>query len=156
MTIEELREQLLMAPKNGLSRITADDRTAMELFAKEYMAFIDTCKTEREATAWTVAEAQKQGFKPFTPGMAIAAGDKIYFNNRDKSIILAVVGSESLAKGANICAAHIDSPRIDVKPNPVSVHSGAHCAPDPGNLAMMPIIRLSLVNSNQYQLGNSN
>ena len=119
MTIEELREQLLMAPKNGLSRITADDRTAMELFAKEYMAFIDTCKTEREATAWTVAEAQKQGFKPFTPGMAIAAGDKIYFNNRDKSIILAVVGSESLAKGANICAAHIDSPRIDVKPNPL-------------------------------------
>ena len=57
MTNEELREQLLMAPKNGFSRITPEDRANMEVFAKDYMAFIDACKTEREATAWAVAEA---------------------------------------------------------------------------------------------------
>ena len=119
MTTEELRESLFMAPKNGFTRITSEQRSDMEAFAKAYMAFIDACKTEREATAWTVAEAEKHGFKPFVPGMDAKPGDKIYYNNRDKSIVLAVIGTESLAKGANICAAHIDSPRIDVKPNPL-------------------------------------
>ena len=119
MTTDELRESLFMAPKNGFTRITPEQRSEIETFAKAYMGFIDACKTEREATAWTVAEAEKHGFKPFTPGMDAKPGDKIYFNNRDKSIILAVIGTESLAKGANICAAHVDSPRIDVKPNPL-------------------------------------
>ena len=119
MTTDELRESLFMTPKNGFARITADQRTEMETFAKGYMAFIDACKTEREATAWTVLEAEKRGYKPFLPGMAIQPGDKIYYNNRDKSVILAVIGTESLEKGVNICAAHVDSPRIDVKPNPL-------------------------------------
>ena len=119
MTTDELRESLFMAPKNGYARISTEQRAEMERFAKEYMAFIDACKTEREATAWTVAEAEKHGFKPFTPGMDANPGDKIYLNNRDKSMILAVIGTESLEKGANICAAHVDSPRIDVKPNPL-------------------------------------
>ncbi|MBQ3192118.1 MAG: aminopeptidase [Oscillospiraceae bacterium] len=119
MTTEELRESLLMAPKNGYTRITPEQRAEMESYAKRYMAFMDACKTEREATAWTVREAEARGFKPFTPGMTLNAGDKVYYNNRDKSIALAVIGSESLAKGANICAAHVDSPRIDLKPNPL-------------------------------------
>ena len=51
--------------------------------------------------------------------MSVQPGDKVFFNNRGKSIILAVIGSESLAHGANICAAHVDSPRMDVKPNPL-------------------------------------
>ena len=91
----------------------------MEAYCKRYAAFLDTCKTEREATTWTVATAKDHGFKELVPGMAVKPGDKVYFNNRDKSIILAVVGSESLAKGANICAAHVDSPRMDLKPNPL-------------------------------------
>ena len=119
MTTDELREQLLAAPKNGYTRISAEDREAMNAYCARYMAFMDACKTEREATAWAVAEAEKRGFKPFTPGMTIAAGDKIYYNNRDKSIALAVIGTETLDKGANICAAHVDSPRMDVKPNPL-------------------------------------
>ena len=119
MTTEELRESLLAAPKNGYARITREDREEMENYCKRYMAFIDACKTEREATAWAVKEAEKNGFKPFVPGMAANPGDKIYLNNRDKSIILAVIGTESLANGANICAAHTDSPRMDLKPNPL-------------------------------------
>ena len=119
MTIDELRESLLAAPKNGYARISAGKRAEMEDYCKRYMAFMDACKTEREATAWTAAAAESHGFKPLTPGMEAKPGDKIYLNNRDKSIILAVVGTESLAKGANICAAHVDSPRMDLKPNPL-------------------------------------
>ena len=119
MTTEELREHLMAANKNGYTRITAQQREEMEGYCKRYMAFMDACKTEREATAWAVAEAEKQGFRPFTPGMAAKPGDKIYLNNRGKSIMLAVIGSESLRMGANICAAHVDSPRMDLKPNPL-------------------------------------
>ena len=119
MTTEELREQLLAAPKNGYARITAEDRAEMEAYCKRYMAFMDECKTEREATAWAIREAEKNGFKPFTPGMDAKPGDKIYYNNRDKAFALAVIGTESLAQGANICAAHVDSPRMDLKPNPL-------------------------------------
>ena len=119
MTVDELRESLVFAPKNGFARITPEQRAEMEAYAKRYMAFMDAAKTEREATAWTVAEAEKNGFKPFVPGMEVKAGDKIYYNNRDKAIALAVIGEESLANGANICAAHVDSPRMDLKPNPL-------------------------------------
>ncbi len=119
MTNEELREALLHAPKNGYTRLSAEQRPEIEDYCKRYMAFMDACKTEREATAWAVREAEKRGFKPFTPGMNVSAGDKIYYNNRGKAIALAVIGTESLAKGANICAAHVDSPRMDLKPNPL-------------------------------------
>lgn len=119
MTTEELRESLLMAPKNGYARLSPEDRPEMESYCRQYMAFMNACKTEREATAWAVNEAEKHGFKPFTPGMAAKPGDKIYYNNRNKSIALAVIGTQSLSEGANICAAHVDSPRLDLKPNPL-------------------------------------
>ena len=119
MTTEELRESLLRAPKNGYARITDEERADMESYCKRYMAFMDACKTEREATAWAVCEAEKLGYKPFVPGMDAKPGDKIYYNNRKKAIALAVIGTESLEKGANICAAHVDSPRMDLKPNPL-------------------------------------
>ena len=119
MTTEELRESLLMTPKNGYTALTTEERQAMNDYCKRYMAFMDQCKTEREATAWAICEAEKLGYKPFVPGMAISAGDKIYYDCRGKAIALAVIGTESLAAGANICAAHVDSPRLDLKPNPL-------------------------------------
>ena len=117
--MENAKEALLFAPKNGYTTLTAEQRAEMESYCKRYSAFMDACKTEREATAWAVSTAKDNGFKEMVPGMAIAPGDKVFFNNRGKSIILAVIGSESLANGANICAAHVDSPRMDVKPNPL-------------------------------------
>ena len=119
MTNEELKNNLLMAPKNGYTTLTADQRAEMEAYCKRYMAFMDQCKTEREATTWAAAEAEKRGFVPAVPGMEVKPGDKIYMNNRGKSIMLAVIGSEPLNKGSNICAAHTDSPRADLKPNPL-------------------------------------
>ena len=64
MTTEELREALLMAPKNGYDLITEEQRAEMNAYAKGYMAFMDACKTERESTAWAMAEAEKRGFVP--------------------------------------------------------------------------------------------
>ena len=119
MTNEELRDSLLMAPKNGYARLTAEQRVEMEDYCKRYSAFMDACKTEREATTWTVEEAEKRGFKALVPGMELKPGDKVYRNNRGKSIMLAVIGEKSLSEGSNICAAHVDSPRIDIKPNPL-------------------------------------
>ena len=119
MTNDELREALLAAPKNGYTRLTPEQRAEMEAYCKRYAAFMDACKTEREATAWAVAKAEEAGFKPFVPGMDAKPGDRIYYNNRDKAIALAVIGKASLAQGANICAAHVDSPRMDLKPNPL-------------------------------------
>jgi len=119
MTNEELRESLLASPKNGFLGLSEEQRKEMNDYCAGYAAFMDASKTEREATAWAVAEAEKRGFKPFDPHMQAKPGDKIYLNNRDKSIILAVIGTEPLSKGANICAAHVDSPRLDLKPNPL-------------------------------------
>ena len=119
MNLDELKSGLLAEHKNGYTRINASERAAMEDYCSRYMDFLSTCKMEREATAWAVAEAEKHGFKAFVPGMALAAGDKVYYNNRGKSICLAVMGTETLDKGAMICAAHVDSPRMDLKPNPL-------------------------------------
>jgi len=119
MTTDQLRENLLAAPKNGYQGMTDAQKADMEQYCKRYAAFMDACKTEREATIWAVAEAEKNGFREFKAGMTVKTGDKLYCNNRGKSIILAVVGKQPLSAGANICAAHVDSPRMDVKPNPL-------------------------------------
>ncbi len=119
MNTEELRDVLLNADKNGYTRITAQQRGEMEAYCKRYMAFMDAAKTEREATAWAVEAAEARGFVEMKPGMSVKPGDKVYLNNRDKSILLAVVGRKPLSEGANICAAHVDSPRMDLKPNPL-------------------------------------
>ena len=65
MTTEELRESLLAAPKNGFTRITPEQKAEMNAYAKRYMAFMDACKTEREATAWAIAEAEKFQARPW-------------------------------------------------------------------------------------------
>ena len=124
MTNDELREKVLYAPKNGYETLDLQQREEMNDYCKRYAAFLDDCKTEREAVTWVVREAEQNGFKPFDTCAEAKPGDKIYFNNRNKSIILAVIGTESLAAGANICAAHVDSPRLDLKPNPLYEDGG--------------------------------
>ncbi len=116
---EALRKELLSSPKNGYDRISDADLAAMEPYCKEYMEFISTCKIEREAVDFTIAEAERHGFKPLVPGMELKPGDRVYGNGHGKSVIFAVIGSEPLDKGTHICAAHIDSPRLDLKPNPL-------------------------------------
>ena len=124
MTIEELKDSLLAAPKNGYARLTPQERGEMESLAKGYAAFIDACKTEREAVAWSVEVLKNHGYVELVPGMTLNPGDKVYRNIHNKALMAAVIGTESMNAGARICAAHVDSPRIDIKPNPLYEDSG--------------------------------
>ena len=88
-------------------------------YCEGYKSFLTTAKTEREATAYAVGLAKKAGFTEFKSGKKYKSGEKVYLDNRGKSVILAVIGKKSLAEGTRIAAAHIDSPRLDLKPHPL-------------------------------------
>ncbi len=117
--VKELREKLFYEKKNGL--LKADDAIldSMQTYCEGYKAYLDAAKTEREAVATAIAMAQEKGFVPFVIGKKYNAGDKVYFNNRGKTVAFAVIGKEAADKGINITAAHVDSPRLDLKPNPL-------------------------------------
>ncbi|MDP4143098.1 MAG: aminopeptidase [Bacillota bacterium] len=91
--------------------------------SKRYIDFISKCKTERECVKECIAQAEKQGFKDLQAildkGGKLKAGDKVYANNMDKALALFVIGSDKLEKGMRILGAHIDSPRLDLKQNPL-------------------------------------
>ena len=114
-----LKEQLFMDRKHAGLIMSESEIAACDDFCESYKNFLDNAKTEREAVTTTIILAEEEGFKEYKPGMALKAGDKIYYNNRGKAIILAVIGSEPIEKGVHLAAAHIDSPRIDLKQNPL-------------------------------------
>ena len=114
-----LKEKLLSSRKNGFDRVDAAELEQMESYCRDYMAFLNAGKTERLCAAETVRLAERAGYKPLTRGQALRAGDKVYVCNRGKSVLLAHIGSKPIAEGAQITAAHIDSPRLDLKPNPL-------------------------------------
>ena len=93
-------------------------------FGKDYIDFMSLSKTERETVANSIEIAEKAGFKDLNTVSELKVGDKVYFNNRGKSLFLFVVGKEDLAKGLNILGAHVDSPRLDLKQHPLYEDSG--------------------------------
>ncbi|HBH95566.1 MAG TPA: aminopeptidase, partial [Ruminococcaceae bacterium] len=116
---KELKEKLFMEKKNsGLIMTDAEMKTA-DKFNEGYKNYLDCGKTEREAANAAVEIAKKAGFTEFKAGKKYKAGDKVYCNNRGKAVIFAVFGKEDIEKGVNILAAHIDSPRLDLKQNPL-------------------------------------
>ena len=116
---EQLRRALAYEKKNGYDRLQPGELEAMEAYCAGYKQFLDAGKTERECVDRTIALAEAAGFRPYTRGMDLKPGDKVYEVNRGKAIMLAVMGRKSLAEGVNIGAAHIDSPRLDLKQNPL-------------------------------------
>ena len=116
-------ENLMYAPKNGFDRLTDRDREEMEGYCRRYMDFMDRAKTEREAVTETIRIAEEHGFREFQAGMELQPGDRVYANNRGKAILFAVIGREPLSEGCHITAAHADSPRLDLKPNPLHEES---------------------------------
>lgn len=114
----ELRELLL---KKNDEKAKTDSKTlaAAQELCEDYKSFLDASKTEREAVKETVRRAEAEGFTAFERGRDYPAGSKIYYVNRGKAIILAVIGQQKADKGVLISAAHIDSPRLDLKPNPL-------------------------------------
>ena len=117
--MSEIREKLFYSPKNAYTAIDAHTKRAIGQFAEDYKLFLDRSKTERDCVMVVTELAEARGFVPYMRGMELSPGDRVYTVNRNKSIILAVIGKQPLSEGANILAAHIDSPRLDLKPLPL-------------------------------------
>lgn len=118
-SVDELKNTLFYNPVNAAAECKENIIAAADAFAEGYKSFLDNAKTEREAVAVIISKAESLGFSAFESGKKYAAGDKIYFNNRGKAVILAVIGTKSVSEGVKIAAAHIDSPRLDLKPCPL-------------------------------------
>jgi aspartyl aminopeptidase len=116
---KRLKEKLMLRRGNGAASVSAGVLEASDDYCQAYMHFLDQGKTERECVRYAVAQAANSGFDLFDPDRAYSPGDKIYVNNRDKAAALAIVGKKSLREGIRIVAAHIDSPRLDLKPCPL-------------------------------------
>lgn len=117
--VTELKEKLFYKPKHVSEVISEDEQKKADDFCEEYKSFLDVSKIEREAVIYFENKAKKFGFSEYDRDKKYSAGDKVYVNNRGKSIMLAVIGKKSIKDGARISAAHIDSPRLDLKPNPL-------------------------------------
>ena len=112
-----------MEKKNAWEKYPEGKREEVYAFGERYKAFISSCKTERECVSEMIAQAREAGFEDLKAvlesGRKIQAGDKLYADNMGKALALFVIGRQPLEKGMNILGAHIDSPRIDVKQNPL-------------------------------------
>ncbi len=117
--VNELKKSLFSERKNAASTLCDEDIRKADNFCEDYKKFLNAAKTEREACAYAAKLAKENGFVEYKKGDSLKSGDKIYFVNRNKAIILAVIGTQDISCGINLCAAHIDSPRLDLKQNPL-------------------------------------
>ena len=112
-----------MERKNAWKDYDKKELKALEKLCKEYRKFLDTGKTERECVKTIVAMAKETGYKDLAAitkeGKSLKAGDKVYAVNMKKAVALFQIGKKPVAEGLNILGAHIDSPRMDVKQNPL-------------------------------------
>ena len=104
---------------NGWKTITVEKKENLFKFCDEYMNFLNKAKTERESAKYIVDFLEKNGFSNIDTVEKLNGGDKVYLNNKGKSIYAAVIGDNSITDGINFIGSHIDSPRLDLKPNPL-------------------------------------
>ena len=121
---ENLQEKLINKKENGWETIDEETKKKIFEFAQGYMNFLNKAKTEREFVKETIKLARENGYKDIMEYEKLQSGDKIYFINRDKSMYLAIIGTENIENGLHIIGSHIDSPRLDLKPNPLHEDSG--------------------------------
>ena len=114
-----LREQLLNQKKNGWDKVDEATEQAIFDYCEGYKVYLDRGKTERTCVDYTVELIEAAGFVPLERGMELEPGMKVYRVNRGRGINLAVIGSAPLDQGVSIVAAHIDAPRLDLKPTPL-------------------------------------
>ena len=114
-----LKEMLINKKENGW--LSVDDETKKRIFdfSQNYMDFLNHAKTEREFVQESIKLARANGFRDIMEFNSLKPGDKVYFINRDKSMYLALIGTEDIENGIHIIGSHIDSPRLDLKPNPL-------------------------------------
>ncbi len=122
--MEELKEKLFNKKKVGWENIETRQKEEIFNFCKGYMDFLNKAKTEREFIKQSKKVASENGFKDISEFNELKPGDKVYFINRDKSMYLAVIGQEKMENGLHIIGSHVDSPRLDLKPNPLYEDGG--------------------------------
>ena len=114
--------------KNGWKEMSPEVQKEAMAFCDDYIRFLNDAKTERESVSVMVAMLKDNGFYDFSAsiseGKMVKPGDKIYWINRDKALIAAVVGNQDPTYGMNMVGAHIDAPRLDFKPNPLCEDGG--------------------------------
>jgi len=121
---ENLKDKLLNKKETGWKNLDTREKEAIFSFSNGYIKFLNTSKTEREAVHTAKDIAESNGFRDISTFDTLNPGDKVYFVNRDKSMYLAIIGTDKLENGLQIVGAHIDSPRLDLKPNPVYEDGG--------------------------------
>lgn len=119
MELNDIKKDLFYEPKHAMEIVDDAVVKAADDFCEGYKKYLDEAKIERETVDFFVKEAEARGYTEFDRTKKYVAGDKVYYNNRGKAIILCVFGKKSIADGVKISAAHIDSPRLDLKPNPL-------------------------------------
>ena len=121
---QELSEKLSNSRINAWEKADKVTKEFAFSFCEEYKGFLNKGKTERECVIETQKQAEKNGFIPLEKAKKLKAGDKIYSVIKNKAIILAIIGKEPLENGINLVAAHVDSPRLDLRPKPMYQHEG--------------------------------
>ncbi len=115
----DYRKELFYEQKNGYDSLSAGEAGKVQDYCEGYKAYLNTARTEREAVNEAIALAEREGFVEYRQGMALNAGDRVWFSNRGKALMLAVIGKKSAAEGLVIAAAHVDAPRLDLKQIPL-------------------------------------
>ena len=121
-TTEELKK--LLYKNDTVADAAPEALAAAQDFCEGYKTFLDHCKTERETVAYSEKLLLEAGYKPFVPGEKLNPGDKVYTINRKKCVLAATVGTKPLDQGFHLNIAHIDSPRLDLRPVPVFEKNG--------------------------------
>jgi len=124
ISAKELSEKLFYKKLSANEKFDESDLESADAYAKDYAVFVDSAKTEREAVDYTVDMLTAYGFKPYTFGMEVYQGDRLYVVNRGKMLVAFVIGYKGVDDGFRILAAHIDSPRLDLKQHPIYEDNG--------------------------------
>ena len=121
---EKLKDFLFNTKKCGWETLADSVKNDVIRFSDEYIHFLNRSKTEREATGFITEILDKNGFVNIKDKMILVPGDKVYYVNREKSVYAAIMGNKPVEAGLNIIGSHIDSPRLDLKPNPLYEDNG--------------------------------
>ena len=116
---EELKKKLFVSKENGWLDLNNNTKQDVFSYAKGYINYLNNSKTEREIISSSKKIAEENGFKNIEKIKELKPGDKVYYINHEKSMYLAIIGKDDIEKGLNIIGAHADSPRLDLKPNPL-------------------------------------
>lgn len=114
-----LKDKLFSSKKHAGLLMDKDEMKKCFDYCEEYKDFLGQAKIERQAAKFTVEAAKAHGYVPFEKGKKYKAGDKVYYLNRGKAVIFAHIGTKDVHEGVRLVAAHIDSPRLDLKQNPL-------------------------------------